>query len=62
MKHRSAVARDLRTPKYRSRVVPSKKWKSQRLARHQVYDTVEEYHDYYDKLDAWIEENQDEYA
>ena len=59
-KHRSAVARDLRTPKYRSRIVISKKQKA--LARHQAYDTLEEYHDYYNQLDRWIEENQDEYA
>ena len=52
-KHRSAVARDLYTPKYRKRIVPNKR-------RDPNYDTLDEYHDYRDGVDRLLEEYEDE--
>jgi len=52
-KHRSAVARDLYTPKYRKRIVPNKR-------RDPSYDTLDEYHDYRDGIDRLLEEYEDE--
>ena len=50
-KYRSAIARDLRTPKYRKRIISDKRRKDPK------YDTLEEYHDYKPKYewDYWDE-------
>lgn len=51
--HRSDIARDLRSPKYRKRIEKSFFEKRQRA---QAYDTLQEYHDYYTSMDRLLDE------